>query len=372
MGFDTNTFCRLTGLQYDSKEKTFWGSMQGGYPVFVQIVPRRDTISLRLVAKLPAGKTEADAAAVLEPWRMAHAGVAVLVYRDRGLSAIVSLAKDETESRAASVTAELVALAADLGMIPCCMVCGTERGFSQFLLDGTGVTVCDECRPHVESQMQADTEKHAEQKPNRTGLIAGAIAGAVLVFLLTFAVLKLSYLSILTGYAGLVAGLLLMKKLGKKLTRPAVILCAVLCLTAGSCAAVLHLSSRMAEANRENAVQAETIRASAQELLNMMDGMAPDELAALTADLGADFDRDAVEESLTYTGLVIDNQTTGACLLAFPKFMQHEVFRSGLLPELAKCLLCLLASVLLGVFVTAPKLLRAESGVHQLKALEAV
>ncbi len=369
MGFDTGAFCRLTGLQYDSKEKTFWGTMQGGYPVFVQIIPRRDTMSLRIVAKLPAGKTEADLAFALEEWRMAHPGAAVLVYRERGLSAIVSQAKDETESRAASVTAELVALAADLGLIPCCMVCGTEDGFSQYLLDGTGVTVCDACKPHVESQMQADTEKHAEEKPNKSGLILGAAAGAVLVFLLTFAVLKLSYLSILTGYAGLVAGLLLMKKLGKKLTRPAVILCAVLCLIAGCGASVLHLSGRMAEANRENAAQAETIRASAQELLDAMDSMAPDELAALNEQLGEGFDRSAVEESLQYTRLVIDNQTTGKCFLAFPQFMKYEMFRSGLLPELAKCVLCLLASVLIGVLLTAPKLLRADSGEHQLKAL---
>ena len=40
-----------------------------------------------------------------------------------------------------------------------------------------------------------------------------------------------------------------------------------------------------------------------------------------------------------------------------------------MLPELAKCVLCLLASVLIGVLLTAPKLLRAESGEHQLKAL---
>lgn len=370
MGFDTGMFCRLTGLQYDNKEKTFWGNMQGGYPVFVQIIPRRDTMSLRMVAKLPDGKAEADIASALEEWRMAHPGAAALVYRERGLTAIISLAKEEPESKAASVTAELVALAADLGMIPCCMVCGKERDFSQYLLDGTGVTVCDVCRPHVESQMQADTEKHEAEKPNRAGLILGAAAGAVLVFLLTFAVLKLSYLSILTGYAGLIAGLLLMKKLGKKLTRPAVILCAVLCLIAGCGASVLHLSSKMAEANRGNAVQAETIQTSAQELLDAMDSMSPDELAALNEQLGEGFDRNAVEESLRYTKLVIDNQTTGKCFLAFPQFMKFEMFRSGLLPELAKCLLCLLVSVLLGALITAPKLLRAESGEHQLKALK--
>lgn len=371
MGFNGSEYCGLTGLQYDSRQKTYFGIMQGGYPVFVQLVPRRDTFLFRLIAKLPADRTQADISAALEQWRMSHSGIAALKHQDRSLSAAVSCAGNETERAAASVTAELVALAADLGLIPCCMSCGTEQGFSQYLLDGTGITVCDGCKTHLESNMQADTEQHAAEKPRTGGLILGAVIGAAAVFLLTFFVLKLGNLSILTAYAGLAAGFLLMKKLGKKITRPAVILCAVLCMIAGAGASVLHLGDELAQSNRENYQQATEIKAAAQDIVLMMDGMTEEEREA-AKDVFDDSFYEEARTNLETASLILDNQTTGACLRSFPEFLKHEMFRGELLSSLAGYLLCILISLVIGTVITAPNMLRADSGEHQLLPLKSV
>ena len=369
MGFNGSEYCGLTGLQYDSKQKTYFGIMQGGYPVFVQLVPRRDTFLFRLVAKLPADQTREQLAENLEQWRMEHAGVGTLKYQDRSLSAAVSCAGSDTARAAASVTAELVALAADLGLIPCCMSCGAAEGFSQYLLDGTGITVCGECKTHLESNMQADQQKHEAQKPNVSGLILGAVTGAVIVFLLTFFVLKLGNLSILTAYAGLAAGFLLMKKLGKKIIRPAVILCAVLCMIAGAGASVLHLSGELARSNRENYQQASEIKAAAQDIVLMLDGMT-DEQREAAKDVFDDSFYTEAKQNLETASLIMDNQTTGAGLRAFPQFLKHEMFRSELLGKLAGYLLCILISLVIGTVITAPNMLRADSGEHRLLPLK--
>ena len=368
MGFDYSAFCGLTGLHHNKKEKTCFGIMQGGYPVFVQPVSRRDVMQFRLIAKLPFDKTPEQTAAALEQWRMAHSGVSGLIHRDRTLSAVVSLSGKETARAAASVTAELVGLAADLGLIPCCMACGTEQDFSQYLLDGAGVTICLACKLNLESAMQTDTEMRAKQKPRTAGLAIGALAGAAVVFLLTFFVLRQGNLSILTGFAGLAVGLLLMKKLGKKMTVPAVLSCMLLCLIAGCGASVLHLSSAVAESNRENYVQASQVKAAAQDVIAMMDDMDAEELEQAKEVFGDSFYAEA-QGNLKSASLVLDNQTTAACLRAFPQFLQDDLFRDELTDALRSYLLCIFLSIGIGTAVTAPKLLHADSGVHRLTEL---
>ena len=49
MALHPQKFCEVTGLQYDKSANTFWGTLQG-YPVFLAVVPRRDTVIFRLMS----------------------------------------------------------------------------------------------------------------------------------------------------------------------------------------------------------------------------------------------------------------------------------------------------------------------------------
>lgn len=371
MGMNPKKICELTGLQYDRAARTFWGTMQGGYPVFLTEVPRRDTLIFRLIAKAPDTQPEEQIRHALEQWRMAHAGTGVLEHKNRALTAVLSAAKKDTEEAAASAVASLTALAADLGLRPCCMSCGAEYGFSPYLLDGGGIAVCDGCKSHLESNMAADAEKHAAEKPNMAGVILGAVLGAAIVFLLTFLILKMRYLSILTGYAGIVGGLLLIKKFGKKLTVPAVVLCTVLCLIGGLGASVLHLSAVVAESNQENCASAETVKSSAQELLDMMIDMDQDELDELKEIYGSDVNVKQLRKNMETADLILEHQTTGECLRDLPLFLRNELYGSDLRVELLKCVFIICLSILAGAIVTAPKLIQADSGRHDLKVPQA-
>ena len=363
MGFQYAEFSSLTGLTYDRKNKTLSGTMSGGFPVFVRLVPRRDAMMFRLIAKLPDHQTPETVSAALEQWRMAHLGISGLIYRERALTAGISCAGTDTERKAASVIAELVALAADLGMIPCCMSCGKTQDFSLYLLDGTGVTVCDGCKTHLEEKMQEDQAQHAAQKPHTAGLLTGALTGALFVFLLTLFT-DVSILTVLTGYAGLTLGFLAMKKLGKKLTRKAVIVCAVLCMLAGCCGSVLHLSRLIAANNRDNVPAAQEIQRIAQNLLDNQSN----------ADTAGSEDLAQIQNSLYIADLTLRNQSTAACLRSFPQFVktdvQQNLFGGELSRSLAEALLWIAVSVTAGTLLTAPKLLRADSGEHQLVPLQ--
>ena len=160
-----------------------------------------------------------------------------------------------------------------------------------------------------------------------------------------------------------------MKKLGKKITRRAVIFSAVLCMIAGAGASVLHLGGEIAQSNRENYQQASEIKAAAQDIVLMLDGMTEEQREA-AKDVFDDSFYDDAKRNLETASLIMDNQTTGACLRAFPRFLKHEMYRSTLLGKLAGYLLCILISLVIGTVITAPNLLRADSGEHQLLPLK--
>lgn len=364
MALNPTEFCGLTGLQYDKSARTFWGSLQG-YPVFLTIVPRRDTVIFRTIAKT----TSEDAAAVLNSqasaWCSEHAGVTGLAHKERCLSAAVSLTPKETAENLSAVTAALVSFAAAQGLIPCCMSCGTESGYRPYLLDAGGVTVCDACKPYVEQKIREAAEDAAAVKPNTIGLVIGAVLAAAAVFFLTYVVLKLSYLSMLTGYAGVLLGLFLMRKLGRKLTVPAVAACAVLCLIAGICAPMLHFAGTIAEFNTENSAQAQQVVDAYDQLEAIVQDASeetelPDDLADTTQ----------YKDMRDRAQMILSHTDTMHCLKDMPQLLKTETY-SALKPELIKCLLFTVISVLACILISAPSMLKADQGKHTLRELSA-
>ena len=65
MALHPKKFTELSGLHFDKAANTYWGTLEG-YPVFLTVIPRRDTVVFRLIAKAPS---EAAAAALQLPKR---------------------------------------------------------------------------------------------------------------------------------------------------------------------------------------------------------------------------------------------------------------------------------------------------------------
>lgn len=367
MALHPKKFAELSGLQYDKAGNTFWGTLQG-YPVFLTVVPRRDTVIFRLIAKTPSDEVSADLQAQANAWCTSHAGVTGLAHRDRCLAAAVSLTPRNTDENLSALTAALVSFAASQGLIACCMSCGAEYGYRSYLLDDGGVTVCDSCKPYLEQKMLEAQEEAADVRANPAGLIAGALIGALAVFLLTYFVLKMSYLSMLTGYAGVLLGLFLMRKLGKKLTTPAVVIFTVLCLIAGVAAPVTHFANLFATTNHENYDKAMQEVTGYQTLEDMYSELSEEDLAKLD-EMGEDkFDMEKYKQYYENAKLITEHTTTGSCIKDLPKLLNSEYY-SAAKPEFIKCLLFALLSVLAGVLLTAPAMLRADQGKHTLREL---
>lgn len=211
-------------------------------------------------------------------------------------------------------------------------------------------------------------EEMAAAPTNVGGMLLGALLGAAAVFILTFFVLKLSYLSFLTGYVGLFIGFYLMKQLGKKITAAGAVLCTVLCLAAGLAAPLLHFAMTMAENNQDNLQTATEICDSYLELTELLDGFTDEERAALEEITGETLDMEEYKARYEEAKIIRDNLTVTDCLHNFKALLETDVY-IDLKPEIIKCILFAVLSILAGAAITAPPLLRESKGIHTLREL---
>lgn len=213
-------------------------------------------------------------------------------------------------------------------------------------------------------------EEKEAVRSNPAGMLLGALLGAAAVFLLTYFVLKLSYLSFLTGYVGIFLGFYLMKQLGKKVTMTGVVICTVLCLAAGLSAPVVQFASEMAEYNQENLETANEICDSYLELKEMLEGFSDEERAILEEYTGESLDLRQYQSHYEEALMVREHQTVSDCLRDFKELLDIEIY-SDLKPELIKCILFAVLSILAGAAITAPPLLKESKGIHTLRELGA-
>lgn len=369
MGIQPKELCGLTGLQYDQKARTFWGTLQG-YPLFLTVIPRRDLFLYRLIVKTPDGFDEQNMKETLEKWRLEHPGISDLVFRDRALSAVVSITKKDAAASAAGNAAALTALAAELHLRPCCMACGREQNFQLYLLDGGGVTLCPQCKPFLEEKIEHAESEHSKIPPKRAGILIGALAGAVLTFLLTWFVLQYSSMALLTGYACSILCIFAAKKLGKKMTLPAIILCSVLCVLAGSAGTVLHQAGEIAAVHQAQAEDTEKIRDNSQQIIKQFEALTPEQQEAAKAEFGDKLDMETYRGNIQAAELILGNQTTESCLRNLPVLLKQPLYQNYR-RRLIQHILGFLAAVLCGTLLTAPKMLAVDSGKHTLRELTA-
>ena len=159
-----------------------------------------------------------------------------------------------------------------------------------------------------------------------------------------------------------------MRKLGKKITPAAAVICAVLCLAASLFASVIHFADEMADYNTENYTKAAEICMSYEELRETIGGMSEDELAALEEMTGESLDLSKFQQNYESAQMIRDNTTLSDCLRNFKSLIGNDIF-SSLRPELLKCVLFSLLSIIAGVGVTAPAMILEDQGKHSLREL---
>lgn len=367
MAFHDKQFCELTQLQYDAASKTFWGELYS-FPVFLQLIPRRNAMLFRLIADAPFSEDPAVRKEKLEQWQMAHSGISALNYKERCLSCVMSLASKDSEKAAANLLSALTALAADLQWKGCCMACGSPYGYKPYLLDGGGVTVCAGCKEHLEQKMQESLNDHAMIKPNIPGVVLGAVLGAAALFLLTFFVLKLSFLSFLTSYAGVFLTLYLIKKCGRKLTKPAVVFGTALCLGVGLAAPVLDYAGIITDFNKENCVAAMEQIENIDRLRSLSESMSDAEWAAAQDAAGKHFTKAQMDDMYEQAHMILSHQSFITTLQDMPEILQMDVY-SEVKVELIKCFLIIGIAIIGSAVIVATPMLKESAGIHSLREL---
>ncbi|MBQ8922841.1 MAG: hypothetical protein IJ060_11935 [Oscillospiraceae bacterium] len=297
MGFRTDEFSALTNLQYDPKAKTFWGTVQG-YPVFVHYSRRQNALLMNLTGKYPGEQAPPALPQQLDALRERNPLIVGIRRQDRRLIAHLMIPAKAPEPSLRDTVCAVADLARGQGMLPCCAICGREQGYAPYLIHTDGYPICGDCKERVEQDLEADNQKRSQQRGTLSGLVLGAVIGAILVFGTTWIAAGHSRISILTAVGGVMLGMMLMKKLGKKVTVPAAVLCGVLCLIASCAALYLHTAREIAALNRKN-------HDLASWALTLTE-MPPD-------------DQDKFR-------IIEEHQTTGECLRDFPALIKNEMY----------------------------------------------
>jgi len=367
MGFSIRKFCAETGLAHDIYGSILYGEL-ASYPISVQYNRRRSLLICRISCKPDGTGEESELAQTLERFRLNRTGISQIQYKDRVLAAVIAIpARKSTESTAENVRA-FVQFAASQRMLPCCQGCGAEAGWRHYALDGSGVVICDACRSYTERNMAEVREAKTAEKPNVAGLIAGMLCGAAVLFLLTYILLRLGYVAYLTGYIGALVGFLTMKKLGKKLTTPAVIAAVVLFLATAAFVPVFDIAKDIAEFNTENAADFSAFMQTYESLQTETSTMNADEKAQAEAILGISFAE--LDTEYAECSQAVENQSTADCLRNFTALWGNSLY-AEVHSEVVKCILWGVLSVLIGSAVTLPAMLRESRGIHKLRELPA-
>ena len=365
MGFDKQYFAAESGLTYDKASHCFWGTVSR-YPIFVQRIPRSDNFTIRLNAKQ---FSEENLKPVMQQWQSDHLGVHGLYFKDRTLICNVSKAAKEPEKKLLSLLADLTAFAAEHKLIPCCMCCGKESGFSHMLLDHSGVALCEPCVPHVEKQLADAAEKQKQKKPHYFGIVFSIVLCSVLTVLLCSIILRYSTMTVLTGAAAIFASIVLMRKLGKKLTLPSVIVCCICIMLSLTAAALLDTADTVTDLHVSHVEDMQDYCTTYEQYYDTFVQLTDADKSnpAFQPEDGME----AVTENYESFSLMLQCQTVPDTLRHLPELMRLPQYAgSNIRKNLIRSIIVGLLSVLLTAAVIVPRMLREDAGVHTLRKLE--
>ena len=297
MVFRIEEFSANTGLHYDKKAKTFWGTAKD-YPVFLHYERRRSSLILSLTGKFPGDAAPPELTQQFEELKKRDPLILSIGRQERRLIAQLLIPAQNPAQALAETLSRIADFARQQQMLPCCAVCGRTENYAPYLVHTDGYPICGHCKGNVEANLEAENQRRDQRKGRLPGLILGAVIGAALVFGTTWMAAGHNRLSILTAVGGVMLGMLLMHRLGKKVTVPAAALCCVLCLIASVSALFLHSANEIAKVNRKNY----DFAAKVLEITETEPGE-QDVFRTITA-----------------------HQTAGACLRDLPELLENEMY----------------------------------------------
>lgn len=358
MAFNFNKFAAATGLMLNKTYSLFYGSLNG-FPVYCKYVAGRTTsMTVRLHAATEDG---ADFGRYLESWRMKQTGIVSIGFQGHEMIAVLSIPAKNTVDTLASQVFMLVSLAQQSGLQPCCMACGRRDSWAPYMLDGEGCTLCESCRMSTEENMQHIAAEKTAQPVNPMGALLGIVIGAAVLFAMTFFVLKLGYVTYLTGYLGALVTLLLIKKFGGRLTYPTAIIGVIVCLLVAVATPAYEISSEIAKFNQENQKTAQDYVDAYKDLQNTLVSATSEEKEEIMGLMGGN-SKTYQQRYVEYQALLA-NQTTWECFTHLTTLTDYSLYKD-VNGELIKCILWGVLSIIIGVAVTLPAMLKESYGKH--------
>ena len=365
MGFQPKKFAALTELTFDKTDNLFYGLI-ASYPVTVQYIPNRKLLVCRVTGKDNDNRPASEIQQELDNFRVSRTGIVQISYQKRELAAIAAIPSRDANEGAAETLRALVSLAAHLALEPCCEGCGASYGWDFYALDGSGVVICDACRSYTEQNMADIREQKSQEKANVAGLAAGIVCGTAVLFLLTYLLLRMGYVAYITGYIGMLVGFLAMKKWGKKLTIPAVIIALVIGIAVAAITPVISISKDIAEFHMEKYGKCSEYNQTISEVMEQTKDMNADEKKEVEELMGYTFAE--LKQDQENNNFMMAHTTTSSCVRDFGQIWKNPIYKD-VHKNVIECIIWGLASILIGSALTLPAMLKESKGIHKLRRL---
>ncbi|MBR5373003.1 MAG: hypothetical protein IK130_12415 [Oscillospiraceae bacterium] len=361
MAFNNQKFAAATGLIFNKANAVFYGTLDS-YPVYCKYITGRTT---SMIVRLHAKTEDAlDFSQYLESWRQKQEGVTQIAFKEREMIVMLQIPARDTVNKLANNVFAIVNMARQSGLQACCMSCGRVDSWSHFVLDGDGCTLCESCRMSTQESMEEVARTKSAEPVNYAGTLLGIVLGAAVLFGVTFLVLKAGYVTYLTGLLGAFLTLVFMKKFGHRISYATAAIGVLVCLVVAVATPAFEFASEIANHCQENKQEAEKYVSSYTELQNLRSDpeVTADELTTLNTLLNQHkSDYDAAK-------MIVDHQTTWECLKDMSTLLDVSTF-SSVRGELIKCILWGVLSIIIGMAVIVPGMLRESYGKHSLVRL---
>ena len=223
MGFSRQKFLNQTLLNCHDKTKAFYGEL-GGFPMVAAQNAQNKQLVVSVFAKAPE-ELGNFAETNIQQWAQQQSGISSADYEFNRLTITFSVARANPEEYIAQLLHALTEWLKSRGFTPCCNGCGADVYANYYLIEDIGAYYCSGCASSAESTLEDRKIEISSNRVKPLGILAGALAGGLTMFILTFLLWKIN---IIAPAAGLVAAVVLyacVKSWGGRLPIWGVVVC---------------------------------------------------------------------------------------------------------------------------------------------------
>lgn len=318
---------QLLNIHYDKPADAFSGVLNG-YPLFLKWFRIEQVYSVRIYAKHPQAESCREQ---LESFRQMHPGYHFLNLRAGVLSASYILQNGESEAQLANEISALAALAAQLGLIPCCTDCGAEsQQLEIYRISLTeGMCLCPACSEYCRQKTQRANTALKAHRPSGGGTVLGILAMAVYLFIMLYLLgsgqMARGVSAALHVAVASLIGMALTRIYGGMITRKTAVLSVIVCTVCSAGFILLRQAVDMTKFNQKNLAQFQCIARYYEVVDRGEDPFAvfADDKDMLEIAAGyVDYTPEKTAESRNRTAFVCQYHTFGSVLLHFREGMR--------------------------------------------------